>query len=561
KDDGKKVSDNSGQDADDKKFAVKDQQSKAMPNVGSATVESVSSTSQETVEASDKNAFSNLVNTSKLKTQAKVNQKNADQNNDGKDDGKKVSDNSGQDADDKKVAVKDQQSKAMPNVGSATVESVSSTSQETVEASDRNAFSNLVNNSKSKTQAKVNQKNADQNNDGKKVSDNSGQDADDKKVAVKDQQSDEKQTEKDQTATVQAEIQPVQLQEVKAISETDVKPSVTENQPSDAVTVSEVSESDSNQKLATIQQTVTIDGQTDEAQAHPSKDADEKTQASAATTQNGPTVGVQTKDTVQTSLEQMQAFQSTSVAQTQQTSQNQVQQATNQPQQTQSIVKVEEVGTVQNVETQASDAKVDLNELATLNNQAQAIQTAPADTKAAFSAKMNVATTRAAEKLAQPIVEKVSTSVAPNGELKTITLQLTPAKLGNVRIVMHVSEQGISLKFNVQTDQAKQLLQSVTGKLEQILKNAEANATQRTTQSFNLQKADQPETVTKTPQFEQDTSSLLNSNQNGSQQFNQNSMRQMRTVNGYRKAPVLETKQEDEDKKEQVPTSTISILA
>lgn len=126
---------------------------------------------------------------------------------------------------------------------------------------------------------------------------------------------------------------------------------------------------------------------------------------------------------------------------------------------------------------------------------------------------------------------------------------------------MHVSEQGISLKFNVQNDQAKQLLQSVTGKLEQILKNAEANATQRATQSFNLQKTDQPETVTKTPQFEQDTSSLLNSNQNGSQQFNQNGMRQMRTVNGYRKAPVLETKQEDEDKKEQVPTSTISILA
>lgn len=461
--------------------------------------------------------------------------------------------------------------KVMPNVGSVAVESVSGTSQKTVKASDKNAFSKLVNKSRSKTQTKVNQKKAGQNNggkdDGKKVSDNSKQDADDKKVAVKDQQSDEKQTEKNQTtdetqtATVQAEVQQVQVQEVKAISETDVKPSVTENQTSDAATVSEVSESDSNQKPATIQQTGTTDVQTEEAQAQPAEDADEKTQASAATTQNGQTVDVQTKDNVQTSREQMQAVQATSVAQTQQTAQNKVQQATNQPQQTQSTVKVEEVGTVQNVETQASDAKVDLNELATLNNQAQALQSAPADTKAAFSAKMNVATTRAAEKLAQPIVEKVSTSVGQNGGLKTITLQLTPAKLGNVRVVMHVSEQGISLKFNVQTDQAKQLLQSVTGKLEQILKNAEANSTQRATQSFNLQKTDQPETVTKTPQFEQDTSSLLNSNQNGSQQFNQNGMRQMRTVNGYRKAPVLKTKQEDEDKKEQVPTSTISILA
>lgn len=453
--------------------------------------------------------------------------------------------------------------KAIPNVNSVAVESVSSTSQKTVKASDKNAFSKLVNKSRSKTQAKVNQKNVGQNNDGKddgkKVSDNSKQDADDKKVAVKDQQFDEKQTEKDQTATVQAEIQLVQVQEVKAISETDVKPSVTEDQTSDAATVSEVSESDSDQKSATVQQTGTTDVQTEEVQAQPAEDADEKTQASAAMAQNEQTVDVQTN--VQTSQEQMQAVQATSVAQTQQTNQNQVQQATNQPQQTQSTVKVEEVGTVQNVETQASDAKVDLNELATLNNQAQALQSAPADTKAAFSAKMNVATTRAAEKLAQPIVEKVSTSVGQNGGLKTITLQLTPAKLGNVRVVMHVSEQGISLKFNVQNDQAKQLLQSVTGKLEQILKNAEANATQRATQSFNLQKTDQPETVTKTPQFEQDTSSLLNSNQNGSQQFNQNGMRQMRTVNGYRKAPVLETKQEDEDKKEQVPTSTISILA
>ena len=453
--------------------------------------------------------------------------------------------------------------KAIPNVNSVAVESVSSTSQKTVKASDENAFSKLVNKSRSKTQAKVNQKNVGQNNDGKddgkKVSDNSKQDADDKKVAVKDQQFDEKQTEKDQTATVQAEIQPVQVQEVKAISETDVKPSVTEDQTSDAATVSEVSESDSDQKSATVQQTGTTDVQTEEVQAQPAEDADEKTQASAAMAQNEQTVDVQTN--VQTSQEQMQAVQATSVAQTQQTNQNQVQQATNQPQQTQSTVKVEEVGTVQNVETQASDAKVDLNELATLNNQAQALHSAPADTKAAFSAEMNVATTRAAEKLAQPIVEKVSTSVGQNGGLKTITLQLTPAKLGNVRVVMHVSEQGISLKFNVQNDQAKQLLQSVTGKLEQILKNAEANATQRATQSFNLQKTDQPETVTKTPQFEQDTSSLLNSNQNGSQQFNQNGMRQMRTVNGYRKAPVLETKQEDEDKKEQVPTSTISILA
>ena len=143
--------------------------------------------------------------------------------------------------------------KVMPNVGSAAVESVSSTSPKTVKASDKNAFSKLVNKSKSKAQTKVNQKNAGQNNDGeddgKKVSDNSKQDADDKKVAVKDQQSD-----KPQTATVQVEVQPVQIQVDKAIAETDVKSSVTESETPDATTVSEVLESDSGQESATVQQ-------------------------------------------------------------------------------------------------------------------------------------------------------------------------------------------------------------------------------------------------------------------------------------------------------------------
>ena len=48
---------------------------KTIPNVSSVAVESVSGTSQKTVKASDKNAFSKLVNKSRSKTQAKVNQK------------------------------------------------------------------------------------------------------------------------------------------------------------------------------------------------------------------------------------------------------------------------------------------------------------------------------------------------------------------------------------------------------------------------------------------------------------------------------------------------------
>ena len=209
------------------------------------------------------------------------------------------------------------------------------------------------------------------------------------------------------------------------------------------------------------------------------------------------------------------------------------------------------------------DATVDLNQVANLSGQAQTVaqSTSPA-VKAAFSSQLTQAADKVAEQIAQPLMEKAQTTVSTNGEVKTITLQLTPAKLGNVKVVMQVSDQGVSLKFNVQTYQAKELLQSVTGKLDQIMRNAQTSSTSQANQLFNLPEQKQTENVVKAPKYEQNFGNMLNFNSQGqTHQFGQDqAMRQMRTVAGYQKAPVLEETSETKTE-EQVPTSTISILA
>lgn len=444
-----------------------------------------------------------------------------------------------------------------------------SASGTSVRTGDRDAFSRLVDKSRTKVQARTQSK-----SQAKDVQKNG---AGDGKVSKKNVKSDAGKVKDDGTDEVDGRENVAKSDEgsVNAVQEAVVQATVTvqETQPEQIVTDAEGTKDVTEDAVSAVQETVQTAQPEEAAQAvdetavQPETKNRETTQADAKVQE----VQLQTDQTQQQAQVQdetqavRQPVQSQAAAQTQAAtqvqaqSQSQTQQvASSQQEQT---VSVEKVSVTQDVTAQAADVKVDLNELSTLSGQAQAVQGATADVKAAFSAKVNAATTRAAEKLARPIVEKVSTQASTNGGMRTITLQLTPAKLGTVRVVMQVSDQGVSLRFSVQTDQAKQMLQSVSGKLEQILKNAETSSTQRATQSFDFQKADRTETVSRTPQYEQDASSLMNSNQGGSRQFEQGGMRQTRTVNGYRKAPVLEERHDEENETQQVPTSTISILA
>lgn len=75
------------------------------------------------------------------------------------------------------------------------------------------------------------------------------------------------------------------------------------------------------------------------------------------------------------------------------------------------------------------------------------------------------------EKLSQPIVEKVTTMNTFDSQ--NITIELLPEKLGKVQISMKVTEQQVQLEFVVENSQTKQLLESITTKLERVLQKHE----------------------------------------------------------------------------------------
>lgn len=75
------------------------------------------------------------------------------------------------------------------------------------------------------------------------------------------------------------------------------------------------------------------------------------------------------------------------------------------------------------------------------------------------------------EKLSQPIVEKVTTMNTFDSQ--NITIELLPEKLGKIQISMKVTEQQVQLEFVVENSQTKQLLESITTKLERVLQKHE----------------------------------------------------------------------------------------
>lgn len=75
------------------------------------------------------------------------------------------------------------------------------------------------------------------------------------------------------------------------------------------------------------------------------------------------------------------------------------------------------------------------------------------------------------EKLSQPIVEKVTTMNTFDSQ--NITIELLPEKLGKVQISMKVTDQQVQLEFVVENSQTKQLLESITTKLERVLQKHE----------------------------------------------------------------------------------------
>lgn len=75
------------------------------------------------------------------------------------------------------------------------------------------------------------------------------------------------------------------------------------------------------------------------------------------------------------------------------------------------------------------------------------------------------------EKISQPIVEKVTTMNAP--DVQKITVELLPEKLGKMEVSIRVTDQKVQLEFIVENSQTRQLLESMTTKLERVLNKQE----------------------------------------------------------------------------------------
>lgn len=75
------------------------------------------------------------------------------------------------------------------------------------------------------------------------------------------------------------------------------------------------------------------------------------------------------------------------------------------------------------------------------------------------------------EKMSQPIIEKVTTMNGPGTQ--KMTVELLPEKLGKMEVTIKVTDQKIQLEFVVENAQTKQLLESISTKLERVLNKQE----------------------------------------------------------------------------------------
>lgn len=84
-----------------------------------------------------------------------------------------------------------------------------------------------------------------------------------------------------------------------------------------------------------------------------------------------------------------------------------------------------------------------------------------------MSPVLEKAVVQVAEKLSQPLVQKVTSM--NQGDTQKLTVELLPERLGKVEVTIKMTDNKIQLEFVVQNSQTRQLLENVKPRLEQIL--------------------------------------------------------------------------------------------
>ncbi|KRL37570.1 flagellar hook-length control protein FliK [Liquorilactobacillus uvarum] len=158
----------------------------------------------------------------------------------------------------------------------------------------------------------------------------------------------------------------------------------------------------------------------------------------------------------------------------------------------------------------------------------------------------NLLTAEQTSEITRPIVQSLKTMAT--GSNKSMTLQLLPENLGKVRVSLSVTDQQVRLEFKVQSEHTKQLLESISNKLEQVLKNQDTGGN-----VVNAKEAAAPAN-----NFDSLQMDLLNQ-QSPQRQFEQQTSK--RHARGGLYQAKMETQKAKKDTKEEKSKNTISILA
>lgn len=151
------------------------------------------------------------------------------------------------------------------------------------------------------------------------------------------------------------------------------------------------------------------------------------------------------------------------------------------------------------------------------------------------------------QKALTPVVEK--SLLSSKGNTQSIVFNLKPANLGEMKVAVKTNEQAVSLEFEVQNSTARDMLQKITHKLEQIMEQLQLDPTSKTLK--------QVETVRQTAE----TSELLGEQRDGpAGDFMQNEQEQQRRFARSHKTRTQVVSEEHFPGEEQIKHGTISLL-
>ncbi|MCP0886247.1 flagellar hook-length control protein FliK [Ligilactobacillus sp. WILCCON 0076] len=216
---------------------------------------------------------------------------------------------------------------------------------------------------------------------------------------------------------------------------------------------------------------------------------------------------------------------------------------------------------VENSIDSPTQAIVDMGQLALLtsdkfNNSMQVANGATFLSQGTDDQAINLTVSQGKElnQLANSILSGVKT--LDKTDSSKITIQLTPKTLGKMEVSFHSDDKQVSLEFKVETTQTKQILESVSGKLQNILEKQGLNNLDSTTNNVKTNLNQVVGHLSETNSSSFDTQTMFD--QSGTQrQFSQEQQGNLNNKNNKHDYTLQESSTVEQEKQE----SKISILA